>query len=146
MSILKWCPYSNERTINISPNQINQFFVCVFTLYFMVYYILGKFNILNSGKNFPQTFLFVSISFFSMFFFSYVSVPLPSPFLLFSLLFRFRSSFFLKWHPCHFPVMLFWLFWASYLEFSQCFIWFMLVFLSPIRIDNLYKWKDNSFT
>ena len=45
-------------------------------------------------------------------------------------------SWFLKWQPCHFPVMVFWLLWAIYLGFSQCVILFMLVLLSHISIYN----------
>ena len=45
---------------------------------------------------------------------------------------------FLKWQPCHFPVMVFWLLWAIYLGFSQCLLWFLLVFLFPISINNLF--------
>ena len=32
------------------------------------------------------------------------------------------TSKFLEWQPCHFPVMVFWLFWAIYLGFSKCFL------------------------
>ena len=36
---------------------------------------------------------------------------------------------FLKWQPCHFPVMVFWFLWAIYLVFSQC-----LLFFSHLRL------------
>ena len=45
---------------------------------------------------------------------------------------------FLKWQPCHFPVMIFWLLWAIYLGFSQCLLLFMLVLLSPISSFNIF--------
>ena len=48
------------------------------------------------------------------------------------------DAIFLKWQPCHFPVMVFWLLWAIYLGFSQYLLWFMLVFLTPISIYNSF--------
>ena len=42
--------------------------------------------------------------------------------------------FFLKWQPCHFPVLLFCLFRVIYLGFCQCSFRIMLVVLSPICI------------
>ena len=32
---------------------------------------------------------------------------------------------FLKWQPCIFPVMVFWLLWAIYLGFSQCLLFIL---------------------
>ena len=46
----------------------------------------------------------------------------------------FLWSSFLEWQPCNSPLMVFYLFRAIYLGFSQCSIWIMPVFLCPISM------------
>ena len=110
----------------------NSFFICnIFRLYYfcttvfeigqgLQYFIISFFALIGVSA--------VLISFGALF------QSLGASILKLSDATSFLWSSFLEWQPCNSPLMVFYLFRAIYLGFSQCSLWIMPVFLCPISM------------